>query len=609
MSDHNIIYDPRIPSLSPDARDLSQFVLDVTAGEMTKTGNKINEEHRQGLQTVTDNTALLYADSTGLRLSIDLFTGGGKTTTVAALLMVLMSRYDTPNYSGRGVLVCVGTHEQADELLRSALVSPFIQRINERKQLIGTFHAGESATIKSKAEAAQYPFVIVTHQRIRIQDWPQFINHDDRQRLVIWDEALVGTESKVVKIFDLMEEINDLRFHLDANEFFLRETINDDHGETLAWLQEIEQLFKEVKQDDVVSLPDKPEWITRRNRKLHQNELERKFYGFDSPLLITLLNESKRHVRVNTKSHAFWYVEQVPDLFKDILILDASTPIRKLVHMDESIIRVETGVEKDYSDVTIHYCRARTSRYALEQKGMAEQYQREIGHIVETYVPDEHKLLTFALKQKGDGLDHLADVATINDRVIPVSWGKSKGLNRFSGERYGTHCGMVYRERNELAVNAAGQKRDINFTMTKGELDELIVSEHADQVFQAISRLQNRKTVNLKALPTTFWLFYPDERIIELLKQVMPNVRVVEYIPKYVETDGRVTQPIVNQMVDYLKDSDKRKVSMKEIRKACDIQVKKDNTIWTDKVKPRFEAELAAIGWMKEGRSYVPNAA
>jgi hypothetical protein len=606
-----------LPQLSVAAQQLSADILTATEGQLTKTGNRIDQQHRQGLTEIADMLSVSYTDSPKMRMVNDLYTGGGKSTSIASLVTVLCERYRDTNYSGRGILIAVGTTEQADSLMESILSSQLVMQLHERKPLVGTYHSDSSATLSSKKSAKNIPFVIVTHERIKMQDYDSFIDFDNHQRLIIWDEALIATKSSVILIKNLLEEIGKLYTHFETKKYLEDEIIDSSHQEILKWLLEIKARFLDIEEDQYVQLPDRPSWIRRRmlqgDRPLSNSEFKRIFYGHESEILLTLINAPFRSVRVNSKSHAFWFVVQIPDEFEDIVILDASASIRKLLHSDTNMHIIPSSASKDYSDVTIHFCRCASGRNTVDDDCKNDAYYKEIQHIAENLVPSGNDLLAFHLPQKinsgAHSADHESNLKECAGNIRPWSWGKAKATNELSIMRYGTHIGIVYREEKELACNVAGQSRNSELQLSKSEIRDIQISEHADQVFQAISRMQNRCTKNSKALPSDFWLFYKDESILDLLREVMPNVTVVEYHPVYIQATGRIGDPIANQMLSWLQDTSPMKISIQTLRKELGISLKPTDRLWTQSVLPSFRALACSIGYEVEGRSLVRKAA
>jgi len=196
---------------------------------------------------------------------------------------------------------------------------------------------------------------------------------------------------------------------------------------------------------------------------------------------------------------------------------------------------------------------------------------------------------------------------TPNGAVQKTGSTSSKGINSLRNYPLGIHIGMVIRDKKELCTAIAAQKRIPLLEVDDKTRHEVQVNENADQVFQAMNRLQCRRTVNGRAQPTEFYLFSPDDKILNTLRKWMPDVQIKDYSPKYLNKKYSAVM-IADKIYEWVKLNNPGKTSIQVIKETLGFTaVRKDTNIWPD-TRKYLEEMLPDIGYMlpKKARSIVP---
>lgn len=200
---------------------------------------------------------------------------------------------------------------------------------------------------------------------------------------------------------------------------------------------------------------------------------------YRSDLLDLLDSPSSSTAMVDKEKHAFWFDVAVPDELDQIVIFDASANKRLLEKLDTSIDAFLMRVAKDYSALTIHYCRTNVGRNTVTHAINGGLLRKEVAHLLRTHIPAGESCVLFHLaegerREKAESpVSQLLQVElgdansqAARESVVPVSWGKAKGVNSLKQHRYGTHLGIPYLEKNQLRAMAAGQKRDESYRVS-----------------------------------------------------------------------------------------------------------------------------------------------
>lgn len=523
---------PSVPSSKQaEADKLADIVSKNTIARLTSDGNKLTEEHRRSLGLVAKALSYSAYTSDPKRIALPLFTGGGKTQSVIAHASeVIQGKYDI------GIWVAVGTIDQIDEI-REGLRDRGVQ-----DNAIGVKHSGRGSNVTT-SNASEFQILLVTHERIKSCDYSYLTEYQGKKRQLIWDEALIAAKSEHLSIRKLMDDMSLWKSRLKQATWNNRKAATEEEA-TERYFEELERILSEVKDQEERDLPEHPGRLALKG-------------VYSSPLLEKLENPTSKTAWIDKGSHAFWFTVQVPDEFQNIVILDASSRVRKLQQYDTSITILPIQISKDYSSVTIWFCKTNQGRHTVDDPKKNGLFYQEVSSFVKEQVPEDQSVVVYTLPEQ-EGVEYppqrLRTYLGPGDsgRVTFKSWGEAKGINSLRDIQYGTHIGLVYRESNELKTAIAAQKRDYRYEVDDKQRWETQLSEHVDQIYQGLSRLACRKTADGKAEHTEFLLFYPSDKIINELQRAMPGVVVKEYKPKYlkpIESPVFVAQRILEHLL------------------------------------------------------------
>lgn len=577
------------------AKEVSKHTIEL----LKRYDNSPTEEHIKALETIAhclvDNGLVERKGKS--RIALPLYTGGGKTLSITAYLSQLYHRK-----IDLGVWIATGTIEQLESLKEELIKNGVPELEIGIKSSIKPRTKKEKATAVTEDNAHRFKFILVTHQRIKACQIDYLLEYKGEQRQLIWDEALITTQGVSIPVNSLLNSIS-----CWSNTYSLRKRgfergdITELHSRTDTHLDMIKTMIELVNIGGCINIPEK--------------DFNLALDLYSDNVLVTLDNIQSGTARIirdiGNQSAVMSFVIEVPDQLEKICILDASAPIKRLMQYDNSIDTVPIEVSKDYSTVTLHVCRTYAGRNTVSDPNKNIKLYEELAHIITREIPCNGDTIVFGLPEREgeenqeDRLRRFlsGDYAAMS-KVEMVSWGRAKGINSLVDYKYGTHIGIPYRNKNELAASINGQRRDLKNTVTEKEVFDTQASEHIDLVYQAISRLACRKTVEGKAGETEFYLFYPNDRLIPGLKKLMPGIKVKEYIPKYLE--HKVSNfSIVDMIIDYLTENKVRKVSISKLRKDLGITINNNSKHWVQVIDTLNNGHLSKIGYKINGRSIV----
>ncbi|MBI1369486.1 MAG: hypothetical protein GC162_12635 [Planctomycetes bacterium] len=331
----------------------------------------------------------------------------------------------------------------------------------------------------------------------------------------------------------------------------------------------------------------------------------------------------------------------VPGELKNIIVLDASRPIRRLCKEDPTVLDAEQHIPaamacpvlfariKDYRDVTIHHWQRAGGRGAM-WKGFQGQRQvvNAIVDVIKSIPGNEAVLLHVFKRRPSDrnvdyidilsrhmrrcGIDPDEQLPDGSHRISFSGWGQHESTNEYAQCRNVILAGVLHLPHHTVAARCIGQADNITRRFARGELDELVQSEACHAMYQAMSRGACRKTTNGKAHPMKAWIIYSRPKTIETLRDVMPNVKIVPWepvgrkrrTPRQRPSDGKIHK-LAQRIACYLNDPKTRgrgKISSQQLKQELGVSARWEHA--------RLEAVPAMTpGWSLECRSvvYSPN--
>jgi len=269
--------------------------------------------------------------------------------------------------------------------------------------------------------------------------------------------------------------------------------------------------------------------------------------------LSTFLKLSQRDLRVIPASQGVGgavvtYDLTVPRELGNVVVLDASYPIRELERLDPSIKLVPDfdGAVKQYDNVVINHLRYACGRGAMEQsfdEDTAEERRvsRELCDVI-SHIDPEEGLIVFTFKDTGldmrevlerdlkaAGVDTRAMLNRGSDNEKPrfrfLTWGQETAINDHADCPNVIFAGVIHRSETDLAASIVGQQDNLLADVPSTQITEVRRSECAHALYQAMSRGSCRETVDGQARPMRVWLMHYDKQLRDLIDKVMPGVR------------------------------------------------------------------------------------
>ena len=561
---------PATPRLSH--RQLSMPALANLVATLKRYGNVLSDEHTMALAALTGAmTNMVTGELTG-RWAYGLPTGMGKTSAIIAWCARLAElRLDDVS-----VAVSASKVEALCELKRDLI------KAGVPAGRIGLVHAKRYDPAKAEAvrqgdgSAAHYAsepseghdrqIMLVTHQRVRGCSTDTFnLYHGKPRDLLLYDETLIASDSVGIPLNFLRGAVASM-CEINAETATYQPLIKY----MTAAVQTIKDALAVEDCDVVISLPEltpgELEDFKNLTERLSQYEHIRQF--------LDIVDHDIRVVG-NAQGGVVWYNVAVPREIENIIILDASAPIRKLARLDPTITDVEhktkglpeikrVGVKKladlkSFENVTVRQMVAGGGRSTVEQSWRQERAEdrkitREVIDVVRsipvdeavlvfvyktgrgTNAPDCRTSLLLDLEDAGVDTKAMIKVPTTkidkNGKVITVekprinvaTWGMETNLNRYG------HCdnvvlaGVLQRAPISLAAEYVGQIDDLKREVSKETIKEIHQSEVCHCIYQALSRGACRFMDNGKARAMRAWFIHKDE-VREELDKVMPGAK------------------------------------------------------------------------------------
>lgn len=466
-------------------------------------------DHDRALHHLSEIAARMYYTNEPSRIVFPLFCGGGKTVTVAA-----MAKHRP---SHRGLLIACGTVNALEEL-RDMMIRDFGVPAAD----IGCTHTKEGG--ESVDDAASKPIVLCTHQRVkgrRFDDLRYWWSEDARsldyngERVVVWDETLITTKTEHLPSKELFVTLGTYAAQIKHHAFKEGREPSPEELNMLNYLEEVERHLARAAPGEEIPLNGRPEEVPG--------------VGIQDEVLRTLLRSGVSSMYISPQRDGITFRLEVDDHVENILVLDASAPIRHLARLDPTLKIVPVLANRDYSEVVIHWVKAKAGKVAIE----SPEQRGSLARWIFEHVASKHQsepLLVLASPDGGERRDSLVEVGMIEGedagRFKLLSFGKSRALNSLTHYRVGVNFGISFREANELKTAIAGQKREPAASISAAEHRQVMVSESTDVLYQGLMRMACRQAENGRAKKVDFYLIHPfPEEVLRHLRQVMPGLR------------------------------------------------------------------------------------
>jgi hypothetical protein len=546
-------------------------------------------------------------------------TGTGKTSAIIAWLTVLHRL----GAAADGVSVAVSASKvEALCSIKRALLANGVP-----EERIGLKHSLADASLPSTGDDDRR-FMLVTHQRVRGgANHRLFCEHRGRPRsLLVYDESLFRSDCIAIGARDIRGGLG-----------FLSAVVSDkpEIAGVIDYLRRCQDLIAEAVEQarekpdapaSVVTLPELSELEqVGFPEALHSAARKPAEQGMVEPLReLIALSGSPMRVAVTPQGEGLlWHRIAVPEALDNVLVLDASYPIRQLCRLDPTLTpasRFSDAQVKRYDNVTLLQMFAASGRNSVARSFLQERREkravsREVVEVVKR-IPGDEAVLIFTFKSPQDnirrillddlraaGVDTGAKTPDAKDRINVLTWGNETSLNDFAHCRHVLLAGVLHRSLLDLASVAVGQLDDRNAKLDGKWLLELMRSEVAHCVYQAISRGSCREVDRGQAKPMTAYVILPWP-LQPYLEPVMPGLKHGVWVPVHGGIcDGAATRMALS-ILDHLRKLPEgiRKVSTRQLREALGIP--------GGRAFRRAVEQLSGLcsEWVREGHSLIRTA-
>ena len=633
-------------------RALSMPALNNLVDTLNGYGNVLSDEHTMALAALTGAMTNMAAGGLTGRWAYGLPTGMGKTSAIIAWcarlaelglddvsVAVSASKVEALCALKRNMIEA-GVPEGQIGLIHSKRYDP-----DKVKAILNGDGPTNADFASEPSEGLDRQIMLVTHERVRGCSMGTFNLYRGKPRnLLLYDETLIVSDSVGIPINRFGAGVAYMKYLYRASA---------EHQPLIDFLtvavQRVEDALDNGPKGDgerpVITIPPIAHADLVHFKRLAsrdpQAEQARQF-----------LDIADQDIRVmdSAQGGVVWYNVSVPREIENILILDASNPIRKLVQLDRTITDVEDPIKgldevnrigvkladlKSFENVTVRQMFNGGGRSTMEQSWRSERAEdrkiiREVIDIVRG-IPEDEAVLVFvyvtragryAVKFRPRLLRDLEDAgvdlrATVEvqetgkdgvertvkkSRINVATWGMETDLNRYG------HCGNVIlagvlqRAPIEMAALYVGQSDDINVPVSHKEVRELLQSEVCHCIYQALSRGSCRFMTNGKARKMAAWFIHKDDTVKRELERVMPGAKWLEWR----STTGINTGAIAGLVKDIEAHlggltEDVVKVSTMKLRKDMAVKDVPGRT-WTHAINRYLED---GPEWLLQGRSLV----
>jgi hypothetical protein len=521
---------------------------------LERFGNTLSIKHKTALYILCDSFTRVATNQLQGRWAFGLPTGTGKTRAIiewATAVHMHNAPFSLAVSASKIEALCTLKQDMIDN------------GIPEEK--IGLLYHADKTGLKFKptAENDDRQFMLITHQRIRANaaNLRQYNQYKGQPRnLLIYDESLLTSDVSHFEFTALMEAFAAILERTKRNL--------EEHASIHNYVTECKALM-EAHFDNY--LTDVAEYIEQPYLDSRVAERYAEEWKKDTTIsnFLRLANTNLRMVK-SGKAAIVTYRIVMPEQLKNVVFLDASFPIRKLVHYDKSIKNAETlpdcvkmGVKfhefKKYDQVDLYRLRSYGGRNSMDRGFRGDRnIVKEVVKVVQTIPQDEAVLLfVYRLQQKGEtnyarillnelhsaGVDISARLPTGQDRIVVQTWGNETSLNCYSYCQHVFLVGILHRDDTELMASYFGQVNDLKAAIDKTITRDLSLSERAHLAYQALSRGTCRLNQNDQARQMKGYVVEIDPEIETSLSEVMPGATWHVWKPFFVqETDTVLSQ-------------------------------------------------------------------
>lgn len=313
----------------------------------------------------------------------------------------------------------------------------------------------------------------------------------------------------------------------------------------------------------------------------------------------------------------------VPDNIENIVVLDASTKINKLMMLDETIWTPKDLPELrlSYENIIFHRIGHRAGRGGIEEelKGNVAGLTECICEIVKERHPDE-AVLFFTYKHREGDLNHREAIEKhLAEQGIDLQERLTNGKPRFNWLTHGnetasnrfTHCtvaifvGVLHKPDEVTLGQTIAQRRTLTIPVEQEILSDVVLSQQAQALHQGANRTASRVLQDDLAHGAQIYYVYPSDALVPWVREVMPGAAFRTYLSEAMVARTR-SDAIRWKVIVFLNNlvaKGIRQLSGKMLTKAVQ-ELSNISKTMKDEIVNRI-VEDPAVPWTREGRTLI----
>lgn len=618
--------------------DLQERAYGRLRDKLISCGNRLSEDHETALYGMIGAMNRMAQGRLQGRWAFGLPTGMGKTSSIVAFVSALhelgldhvsvavaASKVEALAELKRE-MIAAGVPEDRIGLIHSYRHDP--AKIGEDGTLLEDGYASEPST-----EGPPRQIMLVSHARFRdAGKLKEFATYQGKPRdVLIYDESLMVSDSVGIPVRELKAALGYLKGYYDGAE--KQKAVIDYLSRCLEIITAALEEAKASREAVMVDLPS----LTDETIARYRAALGRRLVMDSAHNLLDICREPIR-VIPTAQGGAVSYQIKVPEELKNVIILDASHPIRRLIHADKTIkdaekelpefrnARIKLSQIKRFDDVKIYQRFSGGGRETMNRAFTAKRESRaitkEIGDVI-LRVPEDEAVLIFVYKSRHTDNTNYRDIllrdleargidinATIDvrgkrlPRINVATWGMETATNAYAHCSHVILAGVMQRSLVDLASAYLGQMDNIQADFTDDEIRDIWRSEVAHTAYQALSRGSCRVVENGQAKPMTAYIIHRDDTLQDELASVMPGAewRVWDWTEETEGYKGNISET-ANRIEAVLRElpPEIEKLSTQKLKKLANLREVPKRTF-----SYGLQRALNRLPrWVLEGRSVV----
>jgi hypothetical protein len=497
------------------------------------------------------------------------------------------------------------------------------------------------------SEGHDRQFLLVTHARVRVtnQGQPRSWVEDRQDDLVFYDESLIVGQALTLPL--LTDDGKSLLG--DCASFETTLALREEHRPAIDWIKLAVKTFydaaKQLTTDEVVVVTPPPLTEEQAASHLRLRPLAAAAY----PRLASFIEQARDGVsfrvfldRTSNRSLVS-YTISVPAEIRNVIVLDASDPVREIVHHDYRMTRAEDVVPclekfraisgglssiKRYDNVTIHFASGKAGRRAMHaefSQGAASALMKKFIHEVKQKPPAKWLALVFKQQDSSDisysdALFKAAEAAGIDPydglfdkpttahdspvgRINVLTWGLETATNSYQACDHVALLGVIHQRTEVMAGQYLGQVDNIRAPGVAGLVNRLVKAECLHSIYQAMNRGSMRRTVVIdgvaQAAPCEVYIRHSDSDLREKIEKVLPGATWVPWREEGEDMSAAEVAMLIRNKLSWLDGKGYKNITLRSLKSEVAPNVPSQT------FKRARDQAVAGTSWIVQGQRLV----